>query len=313
MGRDAAKLGSPRNWAFGILVLASLWVFRMPLRTLLHGALWEDNPYDKYAYTLAIPLISLAMVWFERSKILARVQYGFGAGVVLLLTGLIGNGLAGRNLPQLGADNALSAQILALVLCWLGAFILGYGTRAFRAGAFPLLFLLLTVPLPDWLLDKPVTAVQYGSAEVCSWVFRLGGVPFLRKGLEFFLANTAIEVAKECSGIHSTLSIFIISLVAGHLFLSTATRKVLLVLFALPIVCVTNGVRIAGLTLLAEYVNPSFLYGRLHHQGGVGFFLLALALLFVMLRLLRWGQRPETSGVKPSTAENQETFTPGEK
>jgi len=311
--RQAANLGSPRNWAFGILLMASLWVFRMPLRTLLHYALWEDNPYDKYSYTLAIPLVSLAMVWFERSKILARVQYGFGAGVILLLAGLILKGFAGRDLPLLGADNALSAQIFALVLCWLGAFLLGYGTGAFRAGAFPLLFLLLTVPMPDWLLDKPVTAVQYGSAEVCSWVFALGGVPVLRTGLEFILANTAIEVAKECSGIHSTLAIFIISFVAGHLFLSTATKRVVLVLLALPIVCVTNGLRIAGLTLLAEYVSPSFLYGRLHREGGLGFFLLALALLFAILRLLRGGQRPETFGVKPSATGNQVTSTHPEK
>ena len=275
---------------FLILVIVSLVVFQIPLRALLHYSLWGDNQYDKYSYTLAIPFVSMALVFCERSKIFTSVQYCIRAGVILLLTALILNWFAGRVLPQLGVDNSLSTKILALVIFWLAGFILCYGTRAFRAGAFPLLFLLLTVPIPDSWLDKPLTAVQYGSTEVCSLIFSLVGVPVLRNGLEFFLPSTTIEVAKECSGIHSTLAIFIISLIAGHLYLPSIWKKVVLVLFALPVVCVTNGLRIAVLTLLAEYVDASFLHGSLHHQGGMGFFLLALLFLFAILQLLRRGQ-----------------------
>jgi len=283
-------MGSPRNVLFFFLVIVSLFVFWTPLRALLHYSLWGDNQYDKYSYTLAIPFLSMTLVFFERSKIFTSVQYCFRTGFILLLTGVTLNWFAGRALHQPGADNSLSTKILALVIFWLAGFILCYGTRAFRAGAFPLLFLLLTVPIPDSLLDKPITAVQYGSTEVCSLVFSLLGVPALRNGLEFFLPNTTIEVAKQCSGIHSTLAIFIISLIAGHLYLPSVWKKVVLVLFALPTVCVTNGLRIAGLTLLAEYVDASFLHGSLHHQGGMGFFLMALLFLFAILHLLRRGQ-----------------------
>jgi exosortase len=283
-------MGSPRNILFLLFVIVSLFVFHLPLRALVHYALWGDNQYDKYSYTMAIPFISVALVFFERSRIFASVQYCIRTGVILLLTAVMLNWFTERALPQLGADNSLSTQLLAVVIFWFAGFVLCYGTRAFRAGAFPLLFLLLTVPFPDWLLDKPVTAVQYGSTEVCSLIFSLAGVPVLRNGLRFFLANTSIEVAKECSGIHSTLTIFIISLIAGHLFLPSVWRKVVLVLFALPIVCVTNGLRIAGLTLLAEYVDSSFLHGNLHRQGGMGFFLLALLLLYAVLRLVQRGQ-----------------------
>jgi exosortase/archaeosortase family protein len=54
---------------------------------------------------------------------------------------------------------------------------------------------------------------------------------------------------------------------------------------------IKNGVRIATLTILAQYVDRSFLFGRLHHQGGVVFFLLGLALLFPLYSLLRRGER----------------------
>jgi len=54
---------------------------------------------------------------------------------------------------------------------------------------------------------------------------------------------------------------------------------------------IKNGVRIATLTLLANYVNRDFLYGKLHHQGGVFFFVIGLALLLPVYWLLRRGEK----------------------
>jgi exosortase len=282
------SLRSLRNILFMALVIVSLFLFWRPLTTFLYFTLREGSQYDQYSYPTAIPFITLAIVFCERQKIFRTVQYAYLSGIILLAATAL-NWYSGRALLSLPAGDRLSIEMLALVLFWLGGFVLCYGTRAFRAGAFPLLFLLLTVPLPDWVLDKPVTAVRYGSTEVCSLIFSLTGVPFLRDGLKFFLPTTSIYVASECSGIHSTFAILIVSLIAAHLFLPSGWRSLALVLFALPIVCVSNGVRIAGLTLLAEYVDPSFLHGSLHHQGGVFFFLLALVLLFAILQLLRRG------------------------
>ena len=53
---------------------------------------------------------------------------------------------------------------------------------------------------------------------------------------------------------------------------------------------IKNGIRIATLTLLANYVNPDFLYGRLHHQGGIAFFLVGLVLLLPVFWYLRRGE-----------------------
>ncbi len=287
----AAGVGSPRNVLFLFLVIVSLFVFWTPLRTLLDYSLRGQHEYDKYSHTVLIPFISMVLVFLGRKRTFASVQYDFRIGAILLFAGLIVNWSAGWGLNQLGAENSLSVRVLGLVVFWIAGFILCYGTRAYRAGAFPLLSLLLAVPIPNLLLDAPLSAVRYGSTEVCSLVFNLAGVPFLRNGLEFALPSISIEVAKECSGIHSTLALFIVSLIAGHLFLTYLWKKVLLVLFVLPVVCITNGLRIAGLTLLAVYVDPRFMHSSLHREGGIGFFVLALLLLFAVLHLLQWGQR----------------------
>jgi exosortase/archaeosortase family protein len=64
---------------------------------------------------------------------------------------------------------------------------------------------------------------------------------------------------------------------------------------------VKNGVRIATLTILANNVNPDFLYGRLHREGGVVFFLLGLGLLLPVYWFLRRGEMPiSASAARPS-------------
>ena len=63
--------------------------------------------------------------------------------------------------------------------------------------------------------------------------------------------------------------------------------KRLLTLAALPLLILKNGVRIVTLTLLSAYVDPGFLTGDLHRRGGVLFFLLTLAILLVIVRLLQ--------------------------
>jgi len=65
---------------------------------------------------------------------------------------------------------------------------------------------------------------------------------------------------------------------------------------------VKNGVRIATLTILSLYVNPSFLFGKLHRDGGVVFFLLGLVLLVPILWFLgrREGQPGKDAGFTAS-------------
>ena len=59
------------------------------------------------------------------------------------------------------------------------------------------------------------------------------------------------------------------------------------VLAIIPVAIFKNGLRIAALSLLAIHSDPSFLAGRLHHEGGIVFFLLALAMLAPLLTILR--------------------------
>lgn len=282
-----------RSSLFALLFALSLVFYWAAVKDLVALSIRTDQ----YSHIIFIPFLSWALVLRGRIKIFKRVYYSFCVGAGVLSVGVFMGKLIG---PPLGEQkNTFALIIVSLVIIWIGAFILCYGWTAFRTGAFALTFLLLMVPLPDFLLDKVISLVRYGSAEIVSLLFGVVSVPVFREGFRFMLPNGSIEIARQCSGIHSTIALFIVTLLAGHLFLPSMLKRTLLLLSTVPIVCLTNGIRIASLTLLSVYVNKDVLSGGLHHKGGVLFFGLALVLMGCLLYLMGLGRTRSAEGVPP--------------
>ena len=97
-------------------------------------------------------------------------------------------------------------------------------------------------------------------------VFKVIGMPFLRRGFTFSLPGIDIEIAKECSGIRSSLSLLLSAIVVGYLFLRSAWSQLFLAVVTIPIVIFKNAVRIAIISWLGIYVDRSFFFGNLHRR-----------------------------------------------
>jgi exosortase len=272
---------------FALLCLfpfALAWDLTRALATLV----WTN---DTFSQIPLIPLVSLFLVYGSREEIFSEVSFGWITGAALITPGL-GFLIAARlDVGQLGSANQATVFMFGIVLIWMGAFALFFGTRAFRAARTPLLFLLFAVPIPEPLLSKLIAFLQKESADAAAAFFSLGRVPYLRRGLIFDLPGVSIQVAEECSGIRSTLALFITTALAGALFLKSNWRRLLLLVVVVPIAIVKNGLRIATLSTLAIYVNPAFLTGNLHHHGGVLFFLIALVPMALLLIFLEKQER----------------------
>jgi exosortase len=119
----------------------------------------------------------------------------------------------------------LSLKTAAIVSFWIGAFILAYGLESFRRARFPLLFLFFMIPIPEGLLQIIISALQTGSADVTSILFKLTQTPYYRDGVSFIPPRINIEIAAECS---SSCSL------AAHLVLRTFWRKSSFVFLAVP-------------------------------------------------------------------------------
>ena len=247
------------------------------------------------------------MVYENRAAIFAELSIGRILGPALIIPGMVLIAIGKLNLWQLGSTNMVSLLMLAAFLVWLGAFGLFFGVRAFRIACFPLFFLLFMIPIPEPALSKIIYFLQAGSSEMVELFFRMAGVPYLRQGFIFELPGVAIRVAEECSGIRSSLALLITTVLASHFFLRTNWKRMLLCAVVVPIVIFKNGLRIATLSILAIYVNPGFLYGRLHHQGGFVFFIIALLPMALVLRLLQKGENPSPAAPANAPARMSDT------
>lgn len=249
------------------------------LRTILLFSLRDESA----SHIILIPFISAALLLRNRADIFACARFSLRIGIsisIIAVAGLI-------SAPD------LSLRTAAFVVLLLGIFLCIFGAQSFRKALFPLLFLFLMVPIPQALLNPIVVFLQKGSAEGSAILFRLTGTPFFRQGFFFALPGVNIEIASQCSGIRSSLALCITCLLAGHLMLDRSWKKLVFVLAAIPMAMFKNAVRIVGLSLLAIHVDMSWLTNsRLHHEGGVLFYLLGLVLLLPLLFILRNKKTP---------------------
>lgn len=285
-----------KRWLlFGLWCTASLALFWRPSLALVQYALHNDNA----SHVVLIPVISVFLIFLEQKQIFRRVRFDFPLAAVLLVLSSLTCAWTLRSRTIWTPTDALAGFVLALVLLWISGFALIFGREALKNAHFSLLFLFLMIPLPDSFLNHSIYFLQKASAGIAEILFDLTGVPALRDGLVFHLAHVNIEVAKECSGIRSSLALLILALLVGHLFLRTFWKQAVFVVAGMLVMVVKNGIRIATLTILSQYVDPGFLFGRLHHEGGVVFFLLGLFLLLPLFWVL---ERSEKSVKTPRTA-----------
>jgi exosortase/archaeosortase family protein len=114
------------------------------------------------------------------------------------------------------------------------------------------------------------------------------------------LPGITIRVGQECSGIHSSLVLFLTSLIAGHLFLASPWNKTWLALLVLPLGIARNALRILTISLLCVHVDASMIRSPIHVRGGPVFFALSLIPFFAALWWLRRSERLEVQGSRLS-------------
>jgi exosortase len=270
-----------RNGVSFLLLLAAVTWFWQPLVSLF----FLTQEHEHYSHIAIIPWLSLYVLYLDRKAIFASREWSPWLGSLVIGTGAWCYWSADA---VSFAPDQLSMTILALVvMCW-GIAVSCFGVTVWRKISFGLLFLLFMVPFPSFLLDAIIGFLQRSSTEATDVIFSALGVPVFRQGFVFSLSNFTIHVAEECSGIRSALSLFITSLVAGHLFLRSALAKMGLVAIVVPLAIIKNAFRLVGLSLLANYVDPTFITDSvMHRSGGIPLFLASVVVLFSFAWLLR--------------------------
>jgi exosortase C (VPDSG-CTERM-specific) len=143
------------------------------------------------------------------------------------------------------------------------------------------------VPFPTVVHNWLESFLQRGSAMTAYALFEISGTPVFYNNLDLQLPGFALQVAPVCSGIHSSLVLFLTSLIAGHLFLRSPWNRGILALAVLPLGLLRNGFRIFVIGQLCVHVGPEMIHSVLHRDSGPVFFVLSMVPFFLVLILLR--------------------------
>jgi exosortase C (VPDSG-CTERM-specific) len=279
-----------------LLVLA----FGSSLYNLAHFA----SSSTLYSHILLIPFISLYFVWSGRSDLPYPAAPAWRMATVLSLAGLIviaGYWVAISTGLELAREDSLTFTTLSFVLL-LGGVCSLMGQNLLRAVAFPLGFLVFMAPVPTSVLTAIETGLQYGSGATAHAFFRLAGTPVFYQDLYFQLPAINLHVAPECSGIRSTLVLFIVSVITGYFFLRSPLNRTVLTLAVVPLALLRNGFRIFTIGELCVRIGPEMADSFIHRRGGPIFFALSLVPFFLLLLLLMRSERRAGKTKLQSTA-----------
>jgi exosortase C (VPDSG-CTERM-specific) len=298
--KPAGALG--RGQRFGLTVLVLVLGFSVPFYDLIRFAAGSQL----YSYILLIPFISIYLVWWKRRSLphsSQPVRYAPGIFWLAGLTVVLTYWFVLRPNSRLTEDDYLAAMMISFLLFFFGICCRFWGWATLRAAAFPLGFLVFMVPLPTLAISRIDSFLQHGSAMAAEGFFRSSGTPFFQDGLAFQLPGITLFIAPECSGIHSSLVLFIASLVAGHVYLRTPWKRAALALFVIPLGLLRNGFRVFVVGELCVHIGPQMINSYIHRKGGPIFFVLSLVPLFLLLMIL---QRSELTR-KTSNPENSKS------
>ena len=281
-----------KDWLFALLTAVALAIAVPPLFDLLRNS----RTSEYYSHISLIPVVSAYLIFRRRREMFRGTASAHPWGILAAAAG-VGLYVAGR---MLGGELDVRASLTTLgaLLIWCGSYLVLYGKNASRRALFPLAFLVFAVPIPALVVEKIIAVLVVGSAYMTRLLFLVLGVPFVQEGPVFRLPGFAIEVAQECSGIRSSLALFITTVLAGHIFLRKFGNKALLALAVLPVALFKNAIRIVTLYLLSYFVDIRIIAGGfLHRSGGFIFFGMGLFVLGSILWLFREGESRK-SGAK---------------
>lgn len=302
---SATEVGSLRQlYKFGLFALGLSLCFGKVLWDLARYSLKEEIS----SHVLIVPLIVAYLVWVKRKDLPpAEGRWSWQAALAALGGAVALGSYWGLSFlgVALNRGDALSLLTLSFVTLLVAGALYFFGPTLMKKAAFPAAFMIFLVPLPSFVVLGLEIFFQRTSAEAANVLFALSGTPYVRDGQLFTFTNIPILVAEECSGIRSSLVLFMTSLLAGHLFLHDRWRKIALVLFVVPLGILRNGFRIFTIAMLCVHMGPQMIDSAIHRRGGPVFFVLSLIPFFLLLAYLRKTETaPDRAGQPPAEPSN---------
>ena len=268
---------SPEFWRIALVSGLILLIYYRVLLKLVSD--WWNIP--DFSHGFLVPLFAAYLVWSKR-EVLRKTPLAPSWGGVALVAFAVITLLVGLY----GAELFLSR--ISLIFLLAGLVLAFGGSQLLRELRFPILALLLAVPIPAIFFSQITLPLQHLASELGSALLPIFGVPVLREGNVIQLPSMTLEVAEACSGIRSLMSLLTVSIFYGYFLEQVTWKRVVLALSSIPIAIAANALRILGTGLCVQYWNPDKAVGFFHEFSGWVMFLVSLVCLFLLHRAMRF-------------------------
>ena len=249
-----------------------LLLFARPMRLL--GRDWWSNPEAGHGLLLA-PL-AVWLVW--RTAVRDDARPNARLGLVMIFGAVLVRYMSG-----LAAE--LYTMRMSMLLALAGFAVFAYGFRQLLRWWLPFTVFWLSVPLPELVISSLALPLQFRASEMGASLLRWRGIPVLLNGNVIMLpGGHQLFVAEACSGLRSLTSLLSLAVLLGGMVLRWPVSRILLVLAAIPIAIVINGVRVFLTGFFVFFVSPAMAEGFMHTTEGWLMFLVA----FVALGAAAW-------------------------
>lgn len=243
------------------------WAFEAPEEDMSHGYL--------------VPLVSLYILYAEKDKIKSSLGEGSPWGIVAMLPALF-LGFFGTRGSQLRFEEVGFIGII-LSLTWTF-----YGKKTVKAILFPISYLLFCLPLATFL-DIITVHLRIFATSTAFAILKGIGTEVVQQGTMIVsrTGDFAIDVANPCSGMRSIFALLALSAAYAYFNQKTLLKRGILFLSAIPLAILGNVMRILTIVLVAAYADKNFATGFYHDYSGYVVFIVAIALMLGIDKLLK--------------------------
>lgn len=265
-----------RDWLPG-LVTAVLFV-ALYYQTAIDLAIdWWTLPEAGHGLLLAP--VAIWFAWKSGIRPGAKPNIALGAAMLLFA-------IAVRCAAGLAAD--IFSTRVSMMMVIAGLTVYRYGFRQLVHWWLPFVLGGLSIPLPELITQAIALPLQFRASRMGAALLQMRDVPVMLSGNIIRIPGHELFVTEACSGLRSLTALLSVGVLMGAVVLSTLVARVSLLLIAIPIAIVINGVRVFLTGFLVFFVSPSLGEGFMHLTEGWLLFLVSLGSLAIVAAISRW-------------------------
>jgi exosortase len=251
--------------AFGPAIADAAWI-------------WWNDP--DYGHGLLLPPFAAFLLWQRRRDLAALEPRPTLLGPLLLFLCL--------PVLWIGELDYLSSLRPYALVGSLGALTLSlYGRRGLSVVFPALLVLFLACPLPDTVESWITVPLKQSATLLAAGLLDVVGIPSSLEGAFLHVAGAErLWIADACSGIRSLMALTAVAVIGCLFWRRHWLVRVVVVLSAVPIAVLVNGLRIGLTGWLSAKVGPEAATGFFHTTEGFLLFVVGAALLLAWAAVL---------------------------